>query len=379
MAAVHLHTDFGVALVHALPAAAEENFVVSPWSVSSALAVLAPGVDDQGRREIEHALAPGAVSGDLPADLATAAARVAHERAPGDDSVLAVANTLWVDDGRTPAPRLVRHLERWPGAALRSVPLCAAPERARATINADVAQTTRNLIPAILPRGSITPEDRAVIVNALYLLAGWFERFAEPETTDEPFHSPSGTHEVPTMRGWREARYAENGWRYVALPLWLGLEAEILLPPATAAPHVATRTLDRTVLVDLRHEATGHRVRLHLPRFRVEWDTDLIPVLRALGVNRIFDPGRRALVDVVVEERLYVSGAFHAAVLQVDERGVEGAAATAVVAPAAAYHRLRSVELRIDRPFFFLITHRGTGAVIFLAHIAEPCHPKIGT
>jgi serine protease inhibitor len=102
-------------------------------------------------------------------------------------------------------------------------------------------------------------------------------------------------------------------------------------------------------------------------------------VLRALGVNRIFDAGPRALVDVVVEERLYVSGAFHAAVLQVDERGVEGAAATALVGQAIVYRRLRSVELRIDRPFFFLITHRGTGAVIFLARIAEPCHPKVGT
>jgi serine protease inhibitor len=80
----------------------------------------------------------------------------------------------------------------------------------------------------------------------------------------------------------------------------------------------------------------------------------------------------RAVRGVVTREALYVSGVFHAAVLRVDERGVEGAAATAIVARTVAAVAAPRVEVRVDRPFFVLVTHRQTGAVIFLAYVAEP-------
>jgi hypothetical protein len=31
--------------------------------------------------------------------------------------------------------------------------------------------------------------------------------------------------------------------------------------------------------------------------------------------------------------------------------------------------------MRVDRPFFLLVTHPATGAVIFLAYVAEPWVP----
>ena len=207
-----------------------------------------------------------------------------------------------------------------------------------------------------------------MIVNALYLLVGWIEPFTAAATSEEPFHCPSGTRPVPMMRGSREARHAHDGWEYLVLPLHLGFQAEILLPPSGADAHLDG--LDATALGELRGRATGHRVNLHLPRFRVSWATGLLAPLQALGIGHIFD--RAALGGVVVEEQLNVSGAFHAAVLRVDESGVEGAAATAVVGRAVAFRQLPEIEVRVDRPFFFLVTHRDTAAVLFLAYVTEP-------
>jgi serine protease inhibitor len=369
--ATDLHAGFAVDLLRAV-STAEDNLVLSPWSVSSALAVLAPGVAaGPARREIERALAPRGEPEGLTAALAADATRVAGDRDTSGDSVLTVANTLWVDDARTPAPAFVRHLDTWPGAALRTASMASDPEAARAAINADVATTTRDLIPEILPAGSITSDERAVIVNALYLLVAWTEPFAETATADEPFHSPSGARDVATMRGRREASFArDSGWEYLALPLHLGLQAEILLPPAGGERPSAA--IAPSGLGELRDRATSHRVDLHLPRFRIESGTGLVEPLRALGVRGIFDPGLLALDGIVVEERLYVSAAFHAAVLRVDESGIEGAAATAIVARATAFRPLPEVELRVDRPFFLLVTHAETRAVLFLARVAEP-------
>lgn len=366
-----LHAGFAVALLRAIAPDAHENVAMSPWSVSSALAVLAPGVEERARQEIEQALAAGTGTDDVVACLAADAGKVARHAVPGDDAVLAVANTLWVDDNRTPVSHFLQQLDLWPGARLRFAPMIADPEGARTAINADVARTTRDLIKEILPEGSVTSDDRAVIVNALYLLAGWIDRFDATRTSDEPFHAPSGQRYVPTMRGGREAAYALDAWEYLALPLWRDLKAEVLLPPAGTAASDVVQGLDDTLLVELRRQATDHRVDVHLPRFRVDRWTGLIPALQVLGVHRIFH--EPVLTGIVVEQSLlWIAGAFHAAVLRLDERGIEGAAATAMVVRGIAYRQLPVVEMRVDRPFFLLVTHRETGAVIFLAYVAEP-------
>ena len=62
---------------------------------------------------------------------------------------------------------------------------------------------------------------------------------------------------------------------------------------------------------------------------------------------------------------------YHKAFVAVDEEGTEAAAATAVVmrltsAPA------EQVEMRVDRPFLFLIRDNETGAILFLGHVVNP-------
>ncbi len=109
-------------------------------------------------------------------------------------------------------------------------PIAADPDGTSRAVNADVAVTTRDLVPNVLPEGALTPDDRAVIVNALYLRAPWALPFAASRTEHAPFHGPGGTRAVPTMC----------------------------------------------------------RVDLHLPRLRVEWATELVEPLRALGVDRPF-------------------------------------------------------------------------------------------
>jgi serpin B len=61
-------------------------------------------------------------------------------------------------------------------------------------------------------------------------------------------------------------------------------------------------------------------------------------------------------------------------VLTVDEQGLEGAAATGMVMRALALHRDLSepVVVRVDRPFLFMVRHRPSGAVYFLARVTSP-------
>ena len=349
---------FALALFGAAAGSGDSNYVCSPWSVASALAALAPGTTADARDEIAAAVGP-------PDRLRHEAALVA-DSGGGGGGVLQVANRLWVDEGRIPNPSFLAELGLWPGAGVRTAPIRRDPEGARALVNADVAATTRGLIPEIIGQGTLRGMT-AVLVNALYLLAGWLQPFRPEDTTEEAFHAPGGTRNVATMRAYHETGYARTAsWQYVSLPLALGMQAEIFLPPDyPAEPLSAGR------LTALREAATPCRVDLHLPRARLEAGTRLAGPLATLGVCRIFDVAAPA-VNGVADQPLFISDAVHRAVLRVDESGIEGAAASAMVMRAVAFRSLPEVEMVVDRPFYLLVGHRATGAVLFLARIASP-------
>jgi serpin B len=169
------------------------------------------------------------------------------------------------------------------------------------------------------------------------------------------------------MRGRQETAYVRTAsWQYLSLRLGAGLAAEIVLPPAGPV-----QPLTASCLSTLRTAATPHRVDLHLPRTRLESGTRLAGPLAALGIRRIFDEDAPAITGVA-DRPLFISDAVHRAVLRVDENGIEGAAATAMTMRAVAFRSLPEVELVVDRPFYLLIGHPGTGTVLFMARVAEP-------
>jgi serpin B len=163
---------------------------------------------------------------------------------------------------------------------------------------------------------------------------------------------------------------AAHGWQAVSLPARGGVEAVALLPdaPLTEAEPVLTAP----VLADLLERRAVRQVEVYLPKFRVRAKADLTGALADLGVHSLF--GRDADLSGITDEPIQVSKVLHEAVLTIDEQGLEGAAATAVVMRmmAMASRPEQPIVLRVDRPFLFLVRHTATGAVYFLARVVRP-------
>src|SRR6266508_1770958 len=146
------------------------------------------------------------------------------------DELPAVANTIWVRLGLELRDAYRQEMLDWPGGALHTADFRGDPEGSRGTINADVEKTTQGLIKELLQRGTITPTTAAVIVNALYLKVAWRNPFADAATQPAPFHAPSGTREVPTMRQQERMGYAAvDGWRMVTLSTASDVVVDVLL------------------------------------------------------------------------------------------------------------------------------------------------------
>lgn len=363
------HLAFTLALHRATAPDPGSTVCWSPFSVASALGLLAQGAKGPSRDELAELLL-GDRTGDLGAlgKQLVQAGELEPARGEEDEPVIAAANTLWTDESIEILVSFVEELGRWSNGKVREAPFRTTPDNARDLINVDVAKTTRDLIPELLPADAITDETVSVLVNALYLKCAWRQRFAQGGTSPQPFHAPSGTREVPTMVLSERIGYAvQDGWQVANLRAVGGVEAVVLLPDGDLAE--AEAALGADSLAELLDAPRLTQVDLALPRLEVTTKTELSKQLARLGVRTVFS--RDADLSGISPAPLEVQAVLHEAVLKIDEDGLEGAAATAVMMRMVSMPT-RSERMVVDRPFLLVVRHAATGVVYFLARVTEP-------
>jgi serine protease inhibitor len=72
------------------------------------------------------------------------------------------------------------------------------------------------------------------------------------------------------------------------------------------------------------------------------------------------------------DDPLAIQAVLHESVLKIDEQGLEGAAATAVMMRLLSMDIERPLEVNVDRPFLLLVRHVASGAVYFSAKVTDP-------
>ncbi|TDP96237.1 serpin family protein [Labedaea rhizosphaerae] len=363
----HAHLNFCLRLHRALAADPDTTSCWSPFSVASALSLLTAGASGETRDELSAALADGDHA-DL-VELLEEAGELAPVGERDDPPQLAVANTLWADASISVREEFVTELAARRGGGVREAPFHEDPAKARRLINNDVAETTNGLIPELIPSGALRADTVSALVNALYLKVAWRFRFSEQATTDRPFRSPAGRIEVPTMQLTESLDYAHlGGWQAVGLPALGDVQAVVLLPDSRLAD--AEPALTGARLAVILGALGRQRIALSMPKFRLSMRADLVRALTELGVRKVFTDD--AELDGITSSRLAVHAVLHEAVLNVDEQGIEGAAATAVLMRTVAAMISRPVTVQVDRPFLLLVRHQESGAVYFMARVTEP-------
>ncbi len=393
---------FTLALHRAVDPDPDNDLCWSPFSVLSALGLTAEGAEGASREELVGALlgeSPAVTGGGGTPAGDPAAGTPARDRAEdglgwdgrlkaqaallaaaaelvdtghGEAPVLAVANTLWATEELLIRRDFADELARWPSGAVKAAPFEDAPEDARKLINTDVAETTRGLIPELIPPGSIRPTTVAALVNALYLKVAWQHRFADSGTGPRPFHAPTGTYEPASMRQTERLGYAHrDGWQVVTLPAAGGVDAVVLLPDEPLT--VAEPALDADKLRELLDTTSSQRVQLTMPKINVSTRASFKHPLLDLGVRTPFVAGQAGLTRLCPDPRLYVDDVLHESVLKFDEQGLEGAAATAVTVRMMSMAMPSDpVVVDVDRPFLVVVLHRETGVPYFVARVVHP-------
>ena len=352
--------------------------VFSPASVASALRMALCGA--RGRTAAELARALHLNGSSRPEDAAVSGLSLVSAGKDGGSAVFRAPNTAWIQSGLPLRAEFTERLNRAAATPART-DFTAAPDAARDEINRVIAGQTEGKITGLLPPGAITALTRLVLASAVYLKAAWADPFPDRATADAPFY-PDGPGRpglaVPMMRGTASRAYLRgDGYQAVLLPYQdIGLAMAVLLPDGPLAalrPKVAAAGLGGLLAGTSRHQVT-----LSMPRFRLEAAFDLIPALRRLGVAEAF--GDHADFGGITEaEPLQIGAVAHKAYVDVDERGTEAAAATAVVMRTlAAMRPPPAVTMLVDRPFLFAIVDTVTSLPVFLGQVSRPGSGRSG-
>ncbi len=112
---------------------------------------------------------------------------------------------------------------------------------------------------------------------------------------------------------------------------------------------------------------------LGLPRFSVGTRASLPKVLQALGMPLAFISGEADFSGIHTPDPLYIGSVIHEANIDVDEKGTEAAAATAVgMDTGGGPSAVKNITFRLDRPFLFFVRDVQTGAILFMGRVIDP-------
>lgn len=360
---------FGFALLAGEAAATSENVVISPASIHAVLSMLLTGAEGETAAEIEQALAleglTGTALGQAWADLITAAQA-------GEDSRVSIADSLWLRSGVPFLPAFIDTNRDYFAADMRELP--GDPAEAATQINDWIGRRTAGRITELVGPGDFSESTILTLVNTVYLKVKW-EHFDPALTRPEPFTLEVGEAvDVPMMQSRLEARYGSTDvYDAVALGTDGPVTVWIVVPKGAHTPGEAAEALADGGYRSLLDTARPVEGSLAVPRLSLEYESERLKEhLEALGIVRAFSPDEADFTGIAdLGGRVYVEAILHKANLDLDEEGVEAAAATgAVVGVTSA--PTETFAVRADRPFLVVLAEEASGAPLFTALVRDP-------
>ena len=359
------------------------NLTFSPFSIRAALGMTQAGARGETAAQMREALCVTSPDETLHAAFSETVQRL--NSAGGGEYELAVANSLWGQEGAPLQPDYVRLIARHYRGAMKLLDFRGGAEAARTTVNRWVEDATRQKIRELIPPGGLDADTRLVLANAVYFRGLWTLPFDEEGTREEPFHLDGGGRvQAPLMRQQDEVRHVQAGGYQAVDLIYRGgdLSMLVLLPDRKDGLRDLEKTLSAHMLHDCVAQTRTREVKLFLPRFKITWGTaDVRDQLTALGMPFAFSRLQADFSGInghvpPDEDALFIAAVYHQALVEVNEEGTEAAAATAGDMRCLAAARFSWPPpipvFRADHPFLFAIRDRRSGTILFLGRIEDP-------
>lgn len=337
----------------------EKNVFISPLSISTALSMVYQGAGSTTRDEMTKALKYEG----LDINTINRGYKTILEYLNSIDPMvkLNISNSIWYKYNLNINNNFLETNKNIFGSYISPIDF-TSPDAAN-TINTWISNATNHLIPSMLQPPL---DDMALcLINAIYFKGQWTNIFDEKMSYNGSFYTGNNVRKnVVYMKKIHETMdYGEGtGYKAVRLPYGNGSMAMYcILPDGNVNDLIANLNAEKWNEIK-KSIASARDVELLLPRFKMEYAESLNDALKTLGMNKAFD----STADFTgIAPGLFISEVKHKAVVEVNEKGTEAAAVTAVLMPTSVMP-VEHPEFIADRPFVFVIADEKKGNIIFL-------------
>ena len=366
------HTRFAFRLFRELTrTSATSNIFFSPSSVMACLALVHELASAETRESMAKVLEIAGLD-QVAIELEIASLKSAFS-ARGDAEI-SFANAIFLGQFTQIDPELRSRLSALYDAELNGLDF-SVPD-AVATVNAWVNAKTKGKIPQIVTE--LSQLTALVALNAVYFKSRWQDPFLKELTRDRPFRTASQTiKQLPTMIQSGTYKYYEDARVQVAaLPYRGNASMYIVLPEAKADLAQFRQDLTSGLWKSWLSQLTSMLGTIQLPRFKVDYEAELNSTLKALGMERAFDPDRAQFEHIHTDRPpVWIDRVVHRALAEVNEEGTEAAAATMTTMLFRSPPLLKPpkrFQMIVDHPFFAVIRDERSKTILFMGWICDP-------
>ena len=377
---VDINMDFNSSLIDFIEkyGFADKNYMISPTSFRAALALTVSGADNETKDELLKAMGFNSMD-ELISWYEGVTASVDsynnwlknaqdefneyrdyyEDDAQAPDGAFDLENSIWRNtksSGKL-SKKYIEYVKETFGATAENV----SEKKITDTVNSWINENTNGLIPSI--SNDLSYAD-LILVNTLYLRTSWVNDFFEPATQEGNFRTLSGeTAKKDFMSQQDKFRYYEdkNG-KFVVLPMNGGINAVFILGEVDD-------------VVSKIANASIEEVAVKLPKFELETsfsENQLIDFCKARGAGQAFtlDADFSLMSD---DMKLFISDIIQKTKIKVDEKGIEAAAATAVImTESCALEEPEVKEFFANQPFkYMILTDSDSPELLFYGQLVE--------
>ena len=345
----------------------DDNMLISPTSVLTALAMTANGAENDTLAQMEVVF--GIEREPLRDYLRTYLDNLPNEA----KYKLHMANSIWIknDENFTVNKEFIDVNKTYFDAGVYEEDF---DQKTLKEINKWVEKNTDGMIKEILNE---IPDDVVMyLINALAFEAEWEEIYKTTQIRDGKFTLANGIQQDVEYMYSEENLYLEDekATGFVKYYKDKKYAFAALLPNEGVSVSEYVADMSGGSLKELLDNPQEVQVKASIPKFDVEYDVLLNDILKVMGMKDVFNGSKADLSGIGTHTagNLFVSRVIHKTHMQVDEKGTKAGAATVVeVKLESAMEMPESKTVRLDRPFIYMIIDCETNQPIFMGTMQQ--------
>ncbi len=349
--------DFGLRLLNNSRTSGN-NIIISPLSIIGTMSMVSNGAGGKTLEEMESAFKMSSN------ELGDYLYKYYSEIAEG----VGIANAIWfkdeknlkMDDG------FLKKSKEYFGVGVYK---SAFDDSTKDDINNWVNEKTNKMIPEIL---DVIPSDAVVyLVNAISFDKKWTEPYGV--SFEGKFKTASnGDKKVKYMSSHEKRYIATKNAKGVIKPFSNGRYVFVgILPNKGVGLDKYVKSLNGKDLINMVKNAKDTSVDTRIPKFKVEYYSELSDVLKKMGILEAFDESNADFKKMAIADKnIFLSRVLHKSFIKINEEGAKAGSATLAEMKKEEMPE-DDKQVYLNRPFLYMIFDSSENVPIFIGTVED--------